>query len=91
MCVFQNKFIQLEINLDIEAIEQLFLETKVSRTVVPCSTFILELKHSIETHMGNRVMQHKFVSLRTSMNHCLKEMLTDDMIVDENSWTGGGY
>ena len=80
-----------KINLNIEVIEQLFLETKASKTIVPCSTFILELKHSIETHMGNRVMQQKFVSLRTSMNHCLKEMLTDDMVIDEVSWTGGGY
>ena len=80
-----------KINLDIQVVEELFMYTRACKTIAPCSTFILELKHSMEIYMAERLLQQKFISLRTGMNHCLTEMLSEDMIVDETSWTGGGY
>ena len=82
---------QCQLSLGVEIVEQLFLDHAASKTVYPCSTFILELKQSMESYMSCRLLQGKFVSIKTAVNHCLKELLTEDMVVDETSWTGGGF
>ena len=41
--------------------------------------------------MEARLMKGGFVSLKTAFNHCVKELLTEDMVVDESNWSGAGF
>lgn len=76
---------KIEIKVDI--IEELFRQTTAHRKLYPCSTLICELKTSIETYISERLIQNKFVSLRTAMNRCLTELLTEEICSEEDKFT----
>ena len=76
-----------QIEFKVDVIEELFRQTKAHRKLYPCSTLICELKRSIETYISERLIQNKFVSLRTAMNKCLTELLAEDVCSEDSHFT----
>ena len=82
----------LTIQIDVDVVEELFQISTASQKIYPCSTLMLELKQSMESYIGGRLMKGGFVSMKTAFNHCVNELLSEDTrVVDEGSWSGAGF
>lgn len=74
----------VKITLSFEVVDDFFRNSRKCRAFIQCTTLILEIKHSTEVYIANKLEAGEAVSLQNGFNHTVNELIHPE---DDDEWT----
>ena len=66
---------QIKIVVSVDAVEELFRNSRQCREFAVCTTLILELKQSVETYLSNQLQGGHSVSIQNAFDNAIYDIV----------------